>query len=1000
MANPINSFPCSFPIFSNPYAICYDSSFVWVTNPGNNTVTQLNRENGSYVAVLSYNFDTPLGITSDGSSVWVTNSNNNSVTQINAKTGEFVWELTNSLNPSYNFDTPLGITSDGSSVWVTNSNNNSVTQINAETRAFVRNLSNPSYNFNRPGAITSDGSSVWVANFYGESVTQINIENGDFVNTFSYNFDLPIHISSDGSSVWVANYYGAQVTQMNAKTGDFVKTFSESPYNFYYRILGVSSDGSNVWVGSYNYYGYSHINVGKVTQIDAKTGDFVENLSGSLYDFNEINGIISDGSSVWVTNRSLDQFSVKQINAKTGEFIANIADNNTNINPSSLFSDGISLWVTNTDQNLINRYDISTQTWTTINDPSFANPHAITSDGSNVWVLNDTTFTHINASTGQSIETIENPLGYYYLTDITADLSFIFMTNYSCSYSLPVLQYTTNGSYVKSIDSIANYNYENIATDGSNIWITTRDNGNIQYFNTQNNDVNGSIEDTNKPNGISADSSYVWVVNQRDSTITQINSQTFEIITSYPIETPPDTLLNVCSDGTHVWAYSTTYIYQLINGSFTPFYPMDFSIYTADANLLSSDGTFLWAGGSIYLQQFQIFPGPDLVTANPVFNQPFSVSLYTPQIPVIPGFKTHFVLPHQYQLREGNTVLSTTYTYDPATHIMTFDDVTLTTQGSHTLAWFDVTAEKTLYLFVIQLIKTPSFTTFPTILQKNTPFSVYLNVSYIETHQYELREGNTVIDTNPTYDPMSQMIANPDPNLTLKTPATTHNVVFNHVVLTRRGSHTLTYYDATTQQSVFSFVIYINNPICFGKGTDILCVHPLSGKSMYKKIEHLKEGDLVKTYKRGIKKVQEIVQGSLENDPDVWHHCMYKMKKRPGMTGDLMVTGGHSILVDAVQIPDSVVRKQKSLLGSINIEDKYMWLASECPFFQKIQDNETYTYYHIALEHDNEPTRKYGIWANGILTETASEKQIRNDPLIPLGSKKPTIQMQMGIPPR
>jgi hypothetical protein len=171
-------------------------------------------------------------------------------------------------------------------------------------------------------------------------------------------------------------------------------------------------------------------------------------------------------------------------------------------------------------------------------------------------------------------------------------------------------------------------------------------------------------------------------------------------------------------------------------------------------------------------------------------------------------------------------------------------------------------------------------------------------------------------------------------------------------------------------------------PVCFGKGTDILCVDPPSGKVFYKKIEDIKEGDWIKTYKRGAKRVEEKIEGSLENNPSVWHQCMYRMRKRVGMTNDLWVTGGHSILVDS--LPAYIKKRQIRMLGgNMRIEEKYMWLASECGLFERIENKKRYTYYHISLENKDEPNRKYGIWANGILTETASEREIRKNALIP-----------------
>jgi hypothetical protein len=36
-------------------------------------------------------------------------------------------------------------------------------------------------------------------------------------------------------------------------------------------------------------------------------------------------------------------------------------------------------------------------------------------------------------------------------------------------------------------------------------------------------------------------------------------------------------------------------------------------------------------------------------------------------------------------------------------------------------------------------------------------------------------------------------------------------------------------------------------------------------------------------------------------------------------------------------------------------------------------NKEEYTYYHFYLENDGDKSKKYGIWANGILSETTFE---------------------------
>jgi hypothetical protein len=96
---------------------------------------------------------------------------------------------------------------------------------------------------------------------------------------------------------------------------------------------------------------------------------------------------------------------------------------------------------------------------------------------------------------------------------------------------------------------------------------------------------------------------------------------------------------------------------------------------------------------------------------------------------------------------------------------------------------------------------------------------------------------------------------------------------------------------------------------------------------------------------------------------------------------DLIVTGGHAILVDDL---GEYEEKNEELLGDIKIDDKYLLLCSLSDKFEKIVDNEIYEYYHLSLENDNNNDRRFGIWANGILTETVSKNQFLKHPYIEL----------------
>ena len=71
-----------------PTAITEDDSSLWITNVGNNTVTELTLS-GSLVTTLSgasYGFDDPVAISGDGSDLFVVNEAG-SVTEVDAANG-------------------------------------------------------------------------------------------------------------------------------------------------------------------------------------------------------------------------------------------------------------------------------------------------------------------------------------------------------------------------------------------------------------------------------------------------------------------------------------------------------------------------------------------------------------------------------------------------------------------------------------------------------------------------------------------------------------------------------------------------------------------------------------------------------------------------------------------------------------------------------------------------------------------------------------------------
>jgi len=163
---------------------------------------------------------------------------------------------------------------------------------------------------------------------------------------------------------------------------------------------------------------------------------------------------------------------------------------------------------------------------------------------------------------------------------------------------------------------------------------------------------------------------------------------------------------------------------------------------------------------------------------------------------------------------------------------------------------------------------------------------------------------------------------------------------------------------------------------CFSEDTNILCLN-LDSKEEYIPVKNLKKGDLVKTYLHGYRKINIICKGILKNNISKFRDCMYKMKKTDenGLIEDLMVTGGHSIMVDELtkEEHDTTVRIWKL----DQVDNKYLLMAGISDKFEQIQGDEIFKYYHFSLENDGNPDNRYGVFANGVLVETPSETDIK-----------------------
>jgi titin len=279
------------PVGTNPEAVSSDGTHAWVANENDNSVTELDTSDGSFVQTISVG-PSPDAISSDGTHVWVANGLNSTVTELNASNGSFVQTLGVGAFP-------IGISADGTHVWVANLAASTVTELNASDGSLVRTVNVGAH----PAGVSSDGTHVWVTNQSDGTVTELNASDGSVVHASIPTGAAPTAVSSDGTHVWIANQDDLSVTELNASDGSLVRTITVGSVP-----VGVWSDGVRVWVaiGADN----------AVTELNALDGSFVRAVPVGAGP----HGVVSDGVHVWVTN-SLDN-TVTELNAADTSLLA------------------------------------------------------------------------------------------------------------------------------------------------------------------------------------------------------------------------------------------------------------------------------------------------------------------------------------------------------------------------------------------------------------------------------------------------------------------------------------------------------------------------------------------------------------------------------------------------------------------------------------------------------------------------------------------------------
>jgi hypothetical protein len=165
-----------------------------------------------------------------------------------------------------------------------------------------------------------------------------------------------------------------------------------------------------------------------------------------------------------------------------------------------------------------------------------------------------------------------------------------------------------------------------------------------------------------------------------------------------------------------------------------------------------------------------------------------------------------------------------------------------------------------------------------------------------------------------------------------------------------------------------------NNIICFKEDSKILTSHG------YRPIQDLKPGDLIQTLKHGFVPIHLIGKKPMNHTAnpirikDQLYRC--STTNYPELFEDLVITGCHSILVDGF-VDQHQLYRTIEVNGSLYVTDDKYRLPACCDHRISVYEMPgTYTIYHLALENEDY-FMNYGIYANGLLVETCSQRYLK-----------------------
>jgi len=169
----------SFPLdFKTPTGLCFDGSFLWVSDLATTKIAKIDPENGKVKKVYNSPSFNVNALASDGKHLWILDSNEKNLFAFEPETN-----LVKTLQ--LDVDDPQGIVFDGKDIWISDGASKKIVKIDTEDGTTIESLTAPTAGTGGRGQLTGmtyHKGYLWVSDRMRDEIYQIDTENDFIIN--------------------------------------------------------------------------------------------------------------------------------------------------------------------------------------------------------------------------------------------------------------------------------------------------------------------------------------------------------------------------------------------------------------------------------------------------------------------------------------------------------------------------------------------------------------------------------------------------------------------------------------------------------------------------------------------------------------------------------------------------------------------------------------------------------------------------------------------------